>query len=130
MGQAVGTDNGIIFGDILLITLFPKHYSKMYYCNMEAIQTKTRHNQVILGNDKQYSFTVNPFEITNALGTAVATLQEYTITSGNGEIYKIYKTKEGNWYDMAVVNSSRHNLLLVSLKSAIDLKERGTQPLF
>lgn len=90
---------------------------------MEAPTSRTIQQQVILGGDKQYFYTVNPFEVTNALGTAVAVLQEYSISGSNGETYKIYKTKEGNWYDIAEVNSSRHNLVLISLKSAIDLKE-------
>jgi len=97
---------------------------------METLLSKTNHNKVTLGGDKQYFYTVNPFEVTNALGTAVATLQEYSISSLSGETYKIYKTKEGNWYDIAEVNSSRYNLLLISLKSAIDIQEKGTQPIF
>ena len=102
----------------------------MYYFNMETLLSETKNNKVIISGDIQYFYTVNPFEVANALGTAVATLQEYSISNINGENYKIYKTKEGNWYDLAEVNSNRYNLLLISLKSAIDLQESCTQYLF
>lgn len=51
--------------------------------------------QQITVNDRQYFFEVNPFEITNILGTSTAVLQEYCITGYSGIPYKLYKTKEG-----------------------------------
>ncbi len=94
---------------------------------METLLNQQKQNQIILEDGKEYFYAVNPFEMTNVLGAAVATLQEYSISGINGENYKIYKTKEGNWYDIAEVNSGRLNLVLISLKSAIDLKESNNR---
>lgn len=44
------------------------------------------------------------FKIANSLGAADAVLDEYFITDSNGETYKLYKTNEGNWYDIAEAN--------------------------
>ena len=94
---------------------------------MDTVLNQQKQNQIILEGGKEYYYAINPFEMTNVFGAAVATLQEYSISGLNGENYKIYKTKEGNWYDIAEVNSGRDNLVLISLKSAIDLKESKNQ---
>jgi len=84
----------------------------------------TTTNQVILEDNTQYFYTINPFELTNALGNVVAVLREFVFIK-NGEnneqfSYKLYKTKEGNWYEIPGENPSAANDIIRSLKSAID----------
>ena len=84
----------------------------------------TTTNQVILEDNTQYFYTINHFELTNALGNVVAVLQEFVFIK-NGEnneqfFYKLYKTKEGNWYEIPGENPSAANDIIRSLKSAID----------
>lgn len=80
-------------------------------------------NQIILEDDSQYLYSIRPFELRNALGNIVAILQEYIfIKKAESEQqfeYKLYKTKEGNWYDISDIKSSENNVLR-SLKRAID----------
>jgi hypothetical protein len=84
----------------------------------------TTTNRVILEDNTQYFYTINPFELTNPLGNVVAVLREFIfIKNGeNGEkfCYKLYKTKEGNWYDVPGKNPFSANDILRNLKSAID----------
>ena len=84
----------------------------------------TTTNQVILADNTQYFYTINPFQLTNALGNVVAVLREFVFIK-NGEnneqfSYKLYKTKEGNWYEIPGENPSAANDIIRSLKSAID----------
>ena len=76
--------------------------------------------QIILDDNSRFSYTIKQVEITNILGAAVAVLDEYFITDSAGENYKLYKTKEGNWYDIEEVKLSSQNNILRALKSAID----------
>ena len=94
----------------------------MYNCVMEMEVTKQKNNEIILEDNSQYFYTVRPFEITNALGAVIAVLDEYSITNINGEIYKLYKTKEGNWYDISETIPVENNAFLRALKLAIDKK--------
>lgn len=59
-------------------------------------------------------------KITNILGAAVAVLDEYLITNFAGEVYKLYKTKEGNWYEVPEVNTGVEKSVLMGFKLAID----------
>jgi hypothetical protein len=86
---------------------------------------KTEENEAfILGDGSQFTYTRKQVEISNILGTTVAVLDEYFITNSAGENYKLYKTKEGNWYDMTDVNHSANNSILRAFKSAIDYQEQ------
>jgi hypothetical protein len=78
---------------------------------------------VVTEDNRQYFYIVNPVEIPNALRTAVTILQEYSITNMFGENYKLYKTKEGNWYEIESANSSANHLLMMRLKKAINSQE-------
>jgi len=57
-------------------------------------------------------------------------LQEYTLTKNednSGQFpCKLYKTKEGNWYDIEVAKIVTDKGILRLLKSAIDAKENDT----
>ncbi len=57
--------------------------------------------EIFLKDNSRFSYIIKQVEITNILGAAVAVLDEYFITSSAGENYKLYKTKEGNWYDIS-----------------------------
>lgn len=76
-------------------------------------------------NGLQYTYTVQPFELTNALGTVVATLTEYKLTGSAGHTMSLYKTKDGNWYEIKQSDSPLKNALITALKSAIDRLEQG-----
>lgn len=71
--------------------------------------------EIILEDGTAYTYTVQPYEMKNALGAAVAVLDEYSFSKkGSLETYKLYRTSEGNWYDVGEENSS----ILRSLKLA------------
>ena len=89
-------------------------------------------NQIILEDKSRYYYTVKPYELTNVLGHSVAVLQEYDFTKqdeGSGSFScKLYKTKEGNWYDINEEMGRADKHILRMLKSAIDSKEN--RPVF
>lgn len=74
-------------------------------------------------DDQRFQFEIFPFEMKNSLGKVVAILQEYIITrydSGFGpSTYKLYKTKEGNWYEIESENVNPDKIIR-DLKYAIN----------
>jgi hypothetical protein len=76
--------------------------------------------QIILSNSERFSYKIKQVEITNILGAAVAVLDEYFVTNSVGENYTLYKTKEGNWYDVAEANKGVNKRILLALKLKID----------
>ena len=84
-------------------------------------------NQINLEDSSQFYYTISPYELTNALGSIIAVLQEYNFTKkddNNGQFScKLYKTKEGNWYDIEEAKTTVEKGTLRLLKSAIDTKE-------
>jgi hypothetical protein len=90
------------------------------------METKTgASKQIILDDNSRFSYIIKQVEITNVLGTAVAILDEYFITNSAGENYKLYKTKEGNWYDLDEVMLPEKIIINRALKTAIQQLERG-----
>ena len=87
-------------------------------------------NQINLEDNSQFYYTISPYELTNALGNIIAVLQEYNFTKkddNNGQIVcKLYKTKEGNWYDIEEAKIVTEKGILRMLKSGIDAKENST----
>lgn len=81
-------------------------------------------NQINLEDNGQFYYTISPYELTNALGNIIAILQEYNFTKkddNNGQFScKLYRTKEGNWYDVNGNNSRSDYNILRALKMAID----------
>jgi hypothetical protein len=67
--------------------------------------------------------------LTNALGNIIAVLQEYIFAKREDTnepfCYKLYKTKEGNWYDITAEKTTENNALLRALKLAVDAKENN-----
>ncbi len=85
------------------------------------MEIRTEENkQMILANNSRFSYTIKQVEITNILGAVVAVLDEYFVTDLNGERYKLYKTKEGNWYEIAEANDDVDKNVLLGLKVGID----------
>ena len=87
-------------------------------------------NRIILEDNSQFYYTITPYELTNALGNLIAVLQEYNFTKKDDNntqfSYKLYRTKEGNWYDIEVAKITTEKGILRLLKSAIDAKENDT----
>ncbi len=85
-------------------------------------------NQIILEDNSLFYYSIKPYELTNALGNTIAVLQEYNFTKMDDNTghfsCKLYKTKEGNWYDIEKVNLVAEKSILRMLKSAIDAIER------
>lgn len=76
--------------------------------------------EITLGDNSCFSYIIQQVEITNTLGAAVAVLDEYFITNSAGETYKLHKTYEGNWYDVAGANKGVDKGVLLGLKLGID----------
>ncbi len=72
--------------------------------------------QIVLSNNERFSYTIKQVEKTNILGAAVAVLDEYFMTNSGGESYKLYKTKERSWHEMAEQNISMHKGILMKFK--------------
>jgi hypothetical protein len=87
-------------------------------------------NQITLEDNILFYYTIKPYELTNALGNIIAVLQEYNFTKkddDNGQFScKLYRTKEGNWYDIEDEKIVTEKGILRLLKSAIDAKENDT----
>jgi len=98
-----------------------------YFRHME-IEIKTEEiKEIVLSDNSRFSYTIKQVEITNILGAAVAVLDEYFITDSSGETYKLYKTIEGNWYDVPEENKSVDKGVLLGLKLGIDNMEGKLQ---
>jgi hypothetical protein len=86
-------------------------------------------NQITLEDKSQFYYTVKPYELTNVLGNIIAVLQEYHFTKKEGHTApfscKLYKTKEGSWYDIEETKIYSEKALLRMLKSTIDSKENN-----
>jgi len=97
---------------------------------MREALTNLFSNQIILEDNSQFYYTVNPYELTNALGSIIAVLQEYTFTKkDDGKTpfsCKLYRTKEGNWYEIGAAKIGTEKDILRLLKLAIDAKENDT----
>jgi hypothetical protein len=76
--------------------------------------------EIVLSDNSRFSYSIKQVQITNILGAAVAVLDEYFITNSAGESYKLYKTKEGNWYDVPEANKGIDKGVLLGLKLGID----------
>jgi hypothetical protein len=100
---------------------------------MSSTLTNVATNKIVLEDKSQYFYSIEPFELNNVLGNVVAVLQEYNFTKydDNSSSFscKLYKTKEGNWYEISEVGSSAEYNILRSLKTAIDIQEEGLNKL-
>ena len=95
---------------------------------MSTLTNITIH-KIVLEDNSQYYYSTEPFELTNVLGNVVAVLQEYHFTkcgdNDNQFSCKLYKTREGNWYEISEPASHAEYNILRSLKTSIDREEYG-----
>lgn len=67
-----------------------------------------------------FLYSIQPYELRNTLGAAVAILDEYIFTKKDGaETYKLYRTSEESWYDVNDQNAHAESSLLLALKNAV-----------
>ena len=60
----------------------------------------------------------------NMLVAIVAVVDEYLFTkNGTSEIYKLYRTKEGNWYEISDSIPVENISILRELKTVINMRE-------
>lgn len=77
--------------------------------------------EIVLADGSRFSYSVRQVEITNILGAAVAVLDEYFITKrSREESYKLYRTKDGNWYDLEDNNLGTISDIKRELKMAFE----------
>lgn len=83
---------------------------------------KNLHGKEILFEDGScFLYTINPYEMKNSLGAVAAVLDEYSFTKkGSIEAFKLYRTKEGNWYDLSEENKDADKAVLLWLKLSIE----------
>lgn len=94
---------------------------------MSQDEKNTPTDYVILEDNSQYFYSVHPFELKNSLGTVAAILREFVFVKSGDETgcfsYRLYKTKDGNWYDITNLKSAVDYNILRLLKTAMDAKE-------
>ena len=117
-----------LFGILtMLINSFCSTYQLNYYCEMRNALKNLFSHQIALEDHSQFYYNVAPYQLTNALGSIIAVLQEYNFTKrddDDGQFNcKLYKTKEGNWYDMQDAKISFNKSVLRMLKLAVEIKE-------
>ena len=111
----------------MLISSFCSICQLIYYCVMRDALKNLYSNQITLEDNNQFYYTIKPYELTNALGNIIAVLQEYNFTKegdNNGQFScKLYKTKEGNWYDVEEMNKGIDSNMIMLLKLATNSQE-------
>ena len=78
--------------------------------------------EIIVKDGNKYFFTTSSYNAENPLGVIKATLKEYSVYKTNDPdtlVARLYKTDDGNWYDLQN-NESINSSLATSLKIAID----------
>ena len=80
--------------------------------------------EIILEGGGHYFYAIQPFEMKNMLGAVVAVLDEYLFTkSETSETFKLYRTKEGNWYEISISVPVENVPVLRELKTVINMME-------
>lgn len=82
---------------------------------------------IVLPNNEVYYYEIGVYEMKNMLGNTVAILQEYVLTK-EGErsseaLMKLYKTREGSWYEIEEITSPEQLHLIRNIKIALDANE-------
>ncbi len=81
--------------------------------------------ELILEDGSCYLYTTLPYEMKNVLGAVVALLNEYSFTKkGTSEAFKLYRTKEGNWYNLGENTDTTQTQLFLEIKTAISVYEK------
>lgn len=80
--------------------------------------------ELVLDNGNCYLYSVQPYEMKNVLGATVAILDEYSFTKkGTLETFKLFRTKEGNWYNVVENTGTTQTQLFLEIKTAIRVYE-------
>jgi len=86
-------------------------------------------SQVTLEDGSTFYYSISPYELKNALGYNIAVLKEYNFVKKGEESgqnsCKLYKTKDGNWYDFEDAKATIEKGTMRLLKSAIDVSENS-----
>lgn len=83
--------------------------------------------QITLQDGSVYFYTVQPFELTNALDNSITILTEYSFFKPENSLsHKLYKTKDGYWYEIGGAYSAKEYSIMRALKLAIDAQEGST----
>ncbi len=81
--------------------------------------------ELILDNGNCYLYTIQPYQMKNVLGAEVALLNEYSFTrKSTSETFKLYRTKEGNWYNLDENTDTTQTQLFLEIKTAISVYEK------
>ena len=87
---------------------------------METVPLHEENESVFYLENEKYSYRVQPFEMHNSLGNAVAVLSEYIITDNSGNVTHLFRTNEGSWYDFNTPKTVAENAEAWHLKSVIE----------
>jgi len=79
--------------------------------------------EIIVKDGNKYFYTISSYNAENPLGVIKATLKQYTLYDSENLLGKLYKTDDGNWYDLPMTNSI-NSLLATFIKMAIDESEK------
>ncbi len=92
-----------------------------YTCKMRDALKNIVSSQLNVENGGTYFYSTQPYEVKNALGSVIAVVTEYTINKkGSTETFRLYRTKDGNWYDVEGSINAMPNETIASIKLAID----------
>lgn len=81
--------------------------------------------ELMLEDGNCYLYTILQYEMKNVLGAVVALLDEYCfIQKGTSETFKLYRTKEGNWYNLDENTDTTQTQLFLEIKTAISTYEK------
>jgi hypothetical protein len=114
----------------MLINSFQRNPQFNYYCGMRESLKHLFGSEITLEDQSSYYYSIQPFELKNMLGNIAAILQEYNFTKkndiNNTICIKLYKTKDGNWYDLVDAQNTGEKNTVRMLKSAIELVENNS----
>jgi hypothetical protein len=110
----------------LLINYFAVGLTEEYYCYMNDAPNILSASLQVAVNGLQYRYSIRDTELCNPLETVMATLKEYSLSGSAGDQFTLYKTTEGNWYDIKASESPFKHAIAVALKTAIDQQEKLT----
>jgi hypothetical protein len=83
----------------------------------------------VVKDGKKYFYTIKSYDAKNPLGIIKQTLKEYSfykVDSSENLIGKLYRTEDGNWYDLPT-DTSISIILATFLKMAVEESEVKTQ---
>lgn len=91
---------------------------------MTNLDIESFSSEIVLPDENKFRYFTKPYEFKNVLGHTVATFKEYCVTNSDSQIsFRLYKTKDGNWYDVTELKTPHEKNLIRTLKSAIDAIE-------